>query len=329
MSGAKVKVLYIAGNGRSGSTLLARALGQAEGFVSVGELKHVWNRSFGENQLCGCGRPFRACDFWQEVMQQAYGGLEQVDVARMRALAAAVDRVRHIPRLYLSGAGSDFQASLREYGAQLVRLYRAIQEVSGQEVVIDSSKEVSAAYVLDQLDEVELYILHLIRDSRGVANSWQRRKLRTEVVGEEEYMSIYSPYKSASRWMSWNALISARFARRPAPHYMRLRYEDFVRAPVQTLQGLVTAVGQKSAVTDFMDDNYISFQTVTHTVAGNPNRFEQVGAHIRFDDAWKSELNSRDRALTNMLTFPLLWNYGYLQEQDAPQETDVHLKPHT
>lgn len=323
MSGAKVRVLYIAGNGRSGSTLLARALGQADGFVSIGELKHIWNRSFGEDQLCGCGQRFGSCDFWQEVMQQSYGGMAHVDVARMVALRTAVDRVRHTPKLFLAPENSAFQRDLQAYGAELVRLYRGIQDVSGQEIVIDSSKEVSSVYVLDQIDDIELYVLHLIRDSRGVANSWQRRKLRTEVVGEKQYMSIYSPTKSASRWMSWNALISARFARRKPPAYMRLRYEDFVRAPVRTVQGIVAAVGQASQVTDFMDDSAISFPRVTHTVAGNPNRFEQERAAIRYDDAWKTELYGRDRILTDLLTFPLLWNYGYLGQEEPQPEKEV------
>ena len=38
MSGERVKVLYIAGSGRSGSTILDRILGQLDGFFSVGEL---------------------------------------------------------------------------------------------------------------------------------------------------------------------------------------------------------------------------------------------------------------------------------------------------
>ncbi|WP_420910932.1 sulfotransferase [Thermus thermophilus] len=41
MSQEKVKVVFIGGYGRSGSTLLDRMLGQVEGFVSVGELRHI------------------------------------------------------------------------------------------------------------------------------------------------------------------------------------------------------------------------------------------------------------------------------------------------
>ena len=39
-----VRVLYIAGSGRSGSTILDRTLGQVDGFFSAGELCNLWGR---------------------------------------------------------------------------------------------------------------------------------------------------------------------------------------------------------------------------------------------------------------------------------------------
>ena len=55
MTRPDVRVAYIAGAGRSGSTLLAMMLGTLPGWVSVGELRHLWARGVEENQLCGCG----------------------------------------------------------------------------------------------------------------------------------------------------------------------------------------------------------------------------------------------------------------------------------
>lgn len=43
-AGDPVRVLYIAGIGRSGSTLLARALGEVDGFVAAGEVMHFFGR---------------------------------------------------------------------------------------------------------------------------------------------------------------------------------------------------------------------------------------------------------------------------------------------
>src|SRR6476469_754930 len=54
-------VLFIAGWGRSGSTLLDRMLGQVPGVFSAGELRDIWDRGVREDRLCGCGQPFHEC----------------------------------------------------------------------------------------------------------------------------------------------------------------------------------------------------------------------------------------------------------------------------
>src|SRR5262245_27937716 len=101
MSEQKVKVLYIGGYSRSGSTILLRLLGQMDNFAAVGELWDIWRRSFTENQLCGCGQPFRECEFWRAVVQQAFGGFEHVDPQAMQALRHSVQSNHHLPFLAL------------------------------------------------------------------------------------------------------------------------------------------------------------------------------------------------------------------------------------
>ena len=68
-----IKILYIGGYSRSGTTLLLRLLGELPGMVAVGELFDVWDRSYRQNQLCGCGTAFHECDFWREVTLKAFG----------------------------------------------------------------------------------------------------------------------------------------------------------------------------------------------------------------------------------------------------------------
>jgi len=53
-----IKVIYIAGWGRSGSTLIDGILGHTPGLVSVGEIKFIWERGFIENRRCSCGERF-------------------------------------------------------------------------------------------------------------------------------------------------------------------------------------------------------------------------------------------------------------------------------
>ena len=64
------KVLYIAGDGRSGSTLLNIALGNHDQVLAMGELCNVHRFVLGQENWCSCGLPVSDCDFWQSVEQR-------------------------------------------------------------------------------------------------------------------------------------------------------------------------------------------------------------------------------------------------------------------
>src|SRR4029078_5765586 len=81
-----LRVLFIAGWGRSGSTLLDRILGQVPGVFSAGELRHIWQRGVGEDRLCGCGEPFASCSVWRKVSEISFGGWEELDLDEVQSL---------------------------------------------------------------------------------------------------------------------------------------------------------------------------------------------------------------------------------------------------
>jgi hypothetical protein len=57
--------LYIAGYGRSGSTILDLKLGEKFGFVSLGEVSAIYSDiSFYNAARCGCGARYRDCPLW-------------------------------------------------------------------------------------------------------------------------------------------------------------------------------------------------------------------------------------------------------------------------
>jgi hypothetical protein len=63
-----LKLIYITGYGRSGSTILDILLGQHEEIFGMGELstmcRHVWLN----NEYCACGARIQACAVWASVM---------------------------------------------------------------------------------------------------------------------------------------------------------------------------------------------------------------------------------------------------------------------
>jgi hypothetical protein len=62
-----VRVLYVAGTGRSGSTLVAAMLGQLRGAFAAGEVRYLWQRGLSERRPCGCGTPVPDCPVWTDI----------------------------------------------------------------------------------------------------------------------------------------------------------------------------------------------------------------------------------------------------------------------
>src|ERR671939_1190741 len=97
--GDVVRLFFLGGLGRSGTTLLERMLGQLPGVCPLGEVVHLWQRDLVDDERCGCGTRFSACSFWRQVGAEAFGGWDRLDPRRILHLRDAVERTRHIPWL--------------------------------------------------------------------------------------------------------------------------------------------------------------------------------------------------------------------------------------
>ena len=300
------KVLFIGGLGRSGSTLLDLLLGQIDGFCSTGELRLIWERGFGENQLCGCGKPFKECDFWSKVVEEAFGGFQNVNHERLAALRASAER--RLFKAALLNAAADLQASHKEYFDAARKLYGAIRKVSGCEIIVDSSKYVGYGFLLATIPDIDLFTVHLVRDSRAVAYSWRRKKVRPEIQGEQRYMGQRGILQSAGRWSVRNML--AHRLQRTSKQYAFLRYEDLVINPQASLSKLLADLGLETTSLDFLDGFRASLKT-GHTVSGNPMRFERKEIKIQADTQWQKDMVKSHRWLVTLVTWPLLLKYGY------------------
>lgn len=320
------EVVFIGGSGRNGSTLLDRILGQVPGLWSGGELRFVWDRGFGADELCGCGQRFRACPFWSAVASSAFPSpsVEQDAIGRARRLRRAVERNRHVPQLLWPALRSRrLAADLAAYGDLLGRLYLAMTEVSGCRAIIDSSGGPLHAMALATVDSVDVSVVHLVRDSRAVTWSWQRKKLRPASDGRIDYMPRYRPSVAALEWDRANALLhlASRRGRR-----VQVRYEDLVDAPAATLPPLLEAIGHP---TDGLDLDFVGEASVEllsgHTVSGNPIRFEVGRVALVRDEEWREAMPWRQRALATSLTLPLLVSYGYLGRRRAPRRAPIRM----
>lgn len=300
-------VLFLAGLGRSGTTLLERAVGETPGVVALGEVVHLWHRGLLGDELCGCREPFSRCPFWREVGERAFGGWEAVDAREVLRLRARVDRTRFVPELAGRAPSRRLRADVAAYTSSYRRLYEAAAEVAGAEVVVDSSKHTSLAFCLRHDPAVRLRVVQCVRDSRGVAHSWARQVQRPEARGGADLMTRYGPVRAAVMWDAHNLALEL-LARRGVPVH-RLRYEDFLRAPRDAVQELLTLAGA-SGRPDHVGASAVHLSPA-HTVAGNPMRFLTGTVELRHDVAWRSQMPVADRRVVEALTAPLLAHYRY------------------
>lgn len=304
-----VKVLYVLGIYRSGTTILSNLLGQLDGFCSVGELRATWRELRDPAGMCGCGEPLASCSFWVEVLETAFGSVSvatEQSISMKRWQDKVLGQTHTWTRLpgvllhkRLDVSGSD---PLSRYGATLARLYRSVAEVSKADVIVDSSKEATDAALVGLLPGVDATFVQIVRDPRGVVNS----SLRRQPDGMDRLSSWRHSAYTAMSWTAGNLAGAA--VRRGAASTMLLRYEDFTADPVGTLESIAELMGVPSHVPTEGDTVVLS---PPHTVAGNENRFGAGPVRIQQDVKWRTSLDPLSRATVTALCSPLIARYRY------------------
>lgn len=301
-------VLFIGGAGRSGSTLLDRLLGQVPGVVSVGEISNIWETGFRFNYPCGCGALFADCPFWQQVVRGAFGGASRLDLDEVRRLRRRVQRGVGKLRLLSPIRGAAFRAQLHRYSALVESLLRSAATIAGAQVVVDSSKLPSHGLVLASRPGIELHVVHLLRESRAVAFSWQRRRVRRRLADGEELLPRLSPWRSALRY--WSGNLPMEGLRPRASTFVRLRYEDLVEQPETTLRQILGVLGHPAQDLAFLD-GHRAYLGKNHLADGNPMRLRHGLMTIAADDEWQRAMPRGQRLLVRLMTLPLRLLYGY------------------
>ena len=313
---APVPVLFVAGTGRSGSTLVSNLLGSAPGLVSLGEIRYLWERGILENGSCGCGEVFGQCPFWTAVLDRSGAS----DPVRMVAADHDLLRVRNLAALLRAhGDPALLGPQAVAYAAEISRVYHAIHAESGGAVIVDSSKLVSYGYLLGRIPGLDVRVVHLIRDPRGSAYSWSKARIRTDRGSSAAAMGQETPAKSAALWDLWNGTADRLWSGDPS-RYVRVRYEDVMADPQAALAPALALFGQVNGAVPVAADGAVRI-TISHTVAGNPSRMHFGELRLEPDNDWMTHLPTSSKVLVTAATAPLLARFGYpLTEPSAPSD---------
>ena len=302
-----VKVLYVVGWGRSGSTLVGNMLNEVPGFWHTGEVQSIWQIGLSYNQPCGCGLPLRECPVWGNVTAQAFGGISVEDAQAVHT--ARWDRGPHNRHmLLLPFGGHGVPAVPPTVLSHVSRLYTGLQEETGANVLVDTSKFPSYGYILGEVSTIDVYLLHLVRDSRATAFSWAKEMVRPDTRRSGEPMGRHSYFGSTVKWVGQN--LTAELLRGRVAGYKRVRYEDVVTSPVRFVREVGDFLGEDVGSLDFIEDSAVTLGE-NHTVWGNPSRQRTGRVPLRVDDAWRTGLPAAARRKVTALSWPLLLRYGY------------------
>jgi hypothetical protein len=292
-------------------------LGRVPGFVAVGELGYLWDKGLVENIKCGCGVPFRECSFWERVGAEGFGGWDSVDPQEVLTLRETLSLQGRqlpgwlsLPLVLEPGLWPHYRRSAHRYAEFMARLYLGISRVSGEAIILDSMKRPYHVYSVAGIPELDVSVVHLVRDPRGVAFSGTKVVRRQGAI-EGEFRLRRSPFRSGVRWMWVNAAFEA-LPRTGVP-VTRVRYESLVRNPREEIARIVGSTRGQVGDSDlgFIHDEGVDLHP-DHLVAGNRMRLLAGRQPLRRDDEWKAGLSSRHQRTVSLVTWPLLRRYAYV-----------------
>lgn len=293
--GRRLRIICFAGAGRSGSTLLAQLLGAMEGFVNVGEAAAfvLDPRARARAIPCACGQPVSSCTFWGDIV----GGLTAQST---NEATPALLRMRGLPRLLVAGDRGRFADEVRAAREQLRSLFCTVANHTGARVVVDSSKNPGIAYLLTQMPEFDVSVVHLVRDPRGFVSS--RRRAKT-------YLGRLSPPRAVAVWVTRN--LAAELLQRVTVRVRQIRYEDFVDAPARFVEDIASWVDGTPRTASFITAEGEAQIGLQHILMGNPDKLGEGAVRIS-RRSWNLPWPLRLGVTT--ATLPLILRYGYLHE---------------
>lgn len=269
----KVKVIYIAGSGRSGSTLIDRVIYSSPKVFSVGELKFLKqyiarrdenNPSRPEEKFKDLNEDYLSeSPFWGEIVKAVKENDYQVFDRYYKIDKKVVFSIL-LGQSFIIKKFNDFE------------LYKLImkkaKEVKGEQVeyIIDSSKSLKKLLSLYQDKRIDLRIVHVVRDARGHIASLEK--------GGFDWIKLFM------LWFKNNFLISVflgRFLNKDI--YVSLSYDDFCLNHESYIR-----IFNKKFNLDIDEDKFLDVlnSQLDFAFAGNTMRRKKID-EIRHDEKWK------------------------------------------
>lgn len=294
-------IIYIAGYGRSGSTLLERILSSNKKIFGTGELSNLLQLiNSDETSFCSCGEEVCQCKFWSDIIQEI---CKEYDVNKLKELQYRLESVINIT------------GNQEKLHTDFVRvLFKKIfQNVSSEvEYIIDSSKTARKSFfrpiIFSKINFLNIKVIHLVRDGRGCM--WSNLKGSNRKM--EKGVDPHLPFAALRTAISWPLANTSPHIFRmfsSSENYHRVKYEDFVEQPNKVLSDLGEFLNIDFSEQIEMLKNKREIP-LGHQLSGNRLR-KKKKIILQKDVEWKDKLSVRHKLLFWLLDWPFALLYDY------------------
>jgi hypothetical protein len=275
--------------------------------INVGELTNLVEAAWLNDEFCACGRQGSECPFWQDVYVAWKHRIEFEDVEAYLDIQKTAERYRRLPGLIMRSTTDS--KNVRRHKKWTQALYASILEASGKSVIVDSSKDPVRAFALAQMPEIDLRLVHLVRDGRGFTWSVQKSYDKDMRGGVQRDFAPMPMWRAAVSWSLANIGALGVCRQVPRDKTTRVHYEDFVTKPERALKqiGRMADLDFAPTAKRLAEGTPIG---VGHVIAGNRVRMSEK-IELRPDMEWQRKMPPADRSRFFWLTAPLMKYLGY------------------
>lgn len=277
------------GAGRSGTTLLATLLGNSKEITTLGEMHQFLDYVLNQ-EPCSCGQALQHCEFWAPVVDRLKSN---------HNLDALIKANKHNKKVESHGhILSSLFASNAVYQEFQKEVFTQVKAVHKTKLVLDSAKYISRAIQLSRTPGLDVKIIYMVRDVRGVVFSFGKQVQTTKPA-----ISAIFYYLLINKFGLLTQLVLGK------NKVLRLRYESLVSQPketLDTLQGFLNTDLQQ--VHDKLANNKPF--AMPHLVAGNRLKTNKQ-IILKPDFAWKDSQSRLKQILYYLLTLPLQLIFKY------------------
>ena len=323
------KFAYILAASHSGSTLLSMLLSAHSQIATVGEIK-LSASAMGEidRYRCSCGEFICQCDFWRKVKKGmaergfefdlAYAGTDYrtVESRYARRLLGPMHRgkILETVRDVALGFSPAWRKQLLEIHRRNAALASTVSDITEAEIVVDSSKIAVRLKYLLKNPELDIKVIRLIRDGRGVALTYmdpagyadaKEPSLRGGGSGVQRKSERLSITQAASEWRRCNEEAEHILCPLDKSQWIEVRYEELCRDTENALARLFEFLGLDP------DTRARDFRSVESHIVGNGMRLDTT-SRISLDERWRTVLTEEELHIFNREAGEMNRRYGYV-----------------